>query len=111
MTPEDFFKGYEDKIQDHTKATLWNYLNHGLEPGSFMMAVLENDLLRVFGYADDESIRSLKPIVQLLYSRVPSGCYGSKTAIRDHMRAARANAGILWASYKEPATSGFVRGL
>ena len=111
MTPEELFKGYENAIPEHTRAAIWNYAHHGLPPGSFLTAVLENDLLQAIAYADDDSVKALKPIAQVLYSRVPAGCYGSKAAIRDHMRAARANAGILWASYKEPASSSFVKGL
>jgi hypothetical protein len=53
------------------------YITHGIEPGSFLSAVLTNDLMGALGRADDQNVRLLREYGMILYNDSPSGCYGS----------------------------------
>lgn len=52
------------------------------EPGGFLRAVLENDLVQAFQRADDENLEALFDIVSYLYNEVPSVCWGSPARVR-----------------------------
>ena len=43
-------------IPEHTKGALDRYVDHGLEPGGFLTAVLTNDLFGAVARADSENI-------------------------------------------------------
>ena len=58
------------------------YLEHGVEPGSFMMSVLCNDLRGAIGRADHINSRFLANIVSWLTSEAPSACWGSPERVR-----------------------------
>jgi hypothetical protein len=53
------------------------YVNQGILPGSFLEAVLCNDLKQACACADTDNRRQLFEIVQYLYWEVPSLCWGS----------------------------------
>lgn len=73
------FDGYN--VPMHTQATLDRYINHGLRPGSFLEAVLSNDLFRAVGAADLANTLALTEIVKWLYNRAPIGCHGSEEKV------------------------------
>jgi hypothetical protein len=50
-------------IPEHLWCGLERYLEHRLEPGGFLRAVLENDLSTAIRRADNESMSALKSIV------------------------------------------------
>ena len=54
------------------------WIDHGIEPGHFCMAVITNDLFEAFGRADDTNIARMKDIIMFFYNDAPSGCYGSR---------------------------------
>ena len=64
-------------MNEHTKAGIDRYVQHGIIPGDFLRAVLSNDLKESFGRADLENRRDMFEIVQYLYNNVPSVCWGS----------------------------------
>ncbi len=45
--------------------------------GSFLRAVLTNNLMDAFGYADEENARAMRGWVTFLYNHAPSQCYGT----------------------------------
>ena len=63
----------------------WNglmlYLARGIETGSFLRAVLENDLTEAVGYADDDNRLKLADLVVVLHSTLPSESWGSKDKV------------------------------
>lgn len=65
------------------------YLLHGLEPGSFMTAVLGNDLREACGRADEENRRALYQHVAFLYNYAPSACWGSYEHVRSWLQRFR----------------------
>jgi len=54
------------------------YIEHRIEPGGFLSAVICNDLQLAVGMADAENIRNLPAYVGYFYNEAPSQCWGSK---------------------------------
>lgn len=57
------------------------YLCSGINPGSFLSAILENDLQGAFGYADHNNQRMIHNWTRLLYSHIPSDAKGSREKV------------------------------
>lgn len=53
------------------------YVLHGLQPGSFMRAVLANDLMEAIGRADHENTHAMHRWCALVYNDLPGDCHGS----------------------------------
>jgi hypothetical protein len=53
----------------------------GQMPGSFLSAIIKNDLRDSIGYADDENITRLSAYIQFFYHHAPTGCWGSKEKV------------------------------
>ena len=56
---------------------LARYLDHGIPTGSFLQAVLSNDLFDAFQRADHENQHNMLGVVQYIYDNLPIGAYGS----------------------------------
>lgn len=59
------------------------WITHGIQPGSFLTAVFENDLMEAFARADMFSQMNMFSIVSWIYSHAPMGCRGSRTAMQE----------------------------
>lgn len=73
--------------------SLDRYVKHGIPPGSFLLAVLSNDLMQAVNRADEESAANLREIVSHVYNRLPSGSHGSMEKVEawvEHIRVIRA---------------------
>lgn len=64
-------------IPEHCREGLERYIREGVETGSFLMAVLENDLRRAVECADFVNRQTLPGYVMFLNNYAPSGCWGS----------------------------------
>lgn len=78
---------YEDHadwslIPHHMHDCIRNYVMDGIEPGSFLAALLRNDLMEAFGRADESNARAMRGWATFLYNYVPMECRGSTSAIR-----------------------------
>lgn len=69
-------------IPEHMIGALSRYVFDGLQPGSFLGAVLSNDLRRAVGCADEKNRDNLVNWVTLLYNYVPAACWGSPEKYR-----------------------------
>lgn len=67
-------------IPKGTLEAIQYYIDHGLEPGHFVSAVLKNDLREAVGRADAYNIQVIPHIVSWLYNEAPSNCWGSEEA-------------------------------
>ena len=56
---------------------LIRYVERGITPGGFLLAVLENNLMEATKRADDENLLNLPAFVNFLYNHAPSICWGS----------------------------------
>jgi len=73
-------KGYKFRgvpIPDHLSEGLDLHVLHGLSTGSFLQAVLTNDLREALSRADAEALDALPAIVGWLYNEAPAQCWGS----------------------------------
>ena len=65
----------------HNGITL--YYEHGIEPGSFLTAVINNDLKEAVGRADDTNRHCLYNYMMWFYNEAPSGSWGYANAVSD----------------------------
>lgn len=65
-------------IPSHMREGMRNYIEHGIPPGDFLRAVLENDLASAFERADSINSGRIRDYVVFLYNHAPSECWGSK---------------------------------
>jgi hypothetical protein len=73
-------------IREDLIGALQRYLDHGIMPGSFMTACLENVLSEAFGRADHENIKNLHNIVGYLYNEFPADAWGSREKVQDFLK-------------------------
>lgn len=69
-------------IPEYMRPGLIRYIESRVEPGSFLRAVLENDLYLACGKADENNIKNLPAYIYFLYNFTPTGCWGSKENVR-----------------------------
>lgn len=85
LTDEDFerMRIKEDldrsihKLTEDNLGGLIRYIEHRIEPGSFLHSVLENDLKEACARADSINRRKLFEYVEWLYNEAPHECWGS----------------------------------
>lgn len=77
---------YVELIPSHLKGALDRYVEHGIPPGGFLTACLENNLSEAIGRADEISYGVLREIMAYLYNDVPSRCWGSPRSVESWMR-------------------------
>lgn len=73
-------------IPEHTLAALDRYVNHRLQPGGFLTAVLSNDLFGAVSKADSFNKLALTEICQYIYNEVPSNAWGTYDVVRNYLR-------------------------
>ena len=70
-------------VPEHCRDGLRRYFENRIPPGSFLTAVLSNDLMGAAGRADDVNRHRLLDYCTFLYSYAPRGSFGSPEAVRD----------------------------
>ena len=68
-------------IPQELKVGLKRYVEDHIETGGFLRAVLENDLTKATGKADEENIHLLREIVNYIFNELPMSCWGSKEKV------------------------------
>lgn len=76
----------DERLPEHMRDGMKLYLERGIEPGSFLEAVLSNDLRAACECADHINQRRLFDIVSWLYNEAPAGSWGSPENF-NHWRA------------------------
>ena len=74
----DAFKFRHYVIRPDMMGAIHRYIDHGIPPGSFLTAVIENNLSEAVGRADDENCANLPAFVAYFYNEAPSPCWGSR---------------------------------
>ncbi len=75
-------------VPPHLVAALQRYAEHRIPTGSFLRAVLENDLSGAVARADEESLRALPNIVSYVHWELPGPCWGSPATVSEWLAAA-----------------------
>lgn len=65
---------------------LQHYIENHIKPGSFLSAVIKNDLIAACEQADDENMRNLPAYVAFLYNEAPRQCWGSEEAFKNWLK-------------------------
>lgn len=69
-------------IPDHCRESLRAYVEHGRPVGSFLHAILANNLVGAFSYADDENAARIKDYAEWLWNEAPGDSWGSDETYR-----------------------------
>lgn len=72
-----------------TLDSLKRYVQHHCPTGSFLNAVLENNLMESLGRADEENQRDILEIVRYLHWEMPSACHGSPEKVAAWLEVGR----------------------
>lgn len=64
-----------------------NWIDHGIMPGSFLTAVITNDLNGAVGAADHLNIRLIPEYVFYFYNYCPGNCWGSIEKTQDYQKS------------------------
>lgn len=67
-----------DRLPEHMRSGARLWIEHGIPPGSFLMAVIENNLKEAVFRADGINLPRLPDFVSFFYNEAPSDCWGSK---------------------------------
>lgn len=71
-----------EMLPEHMRHGMQLYYDHGIEPGSFLRAVLENDLCGAAGRADHVNQRCLFQYAQFLFNEVSRICWGNPEKVQ-----------------------------
>ena len=77
-------------LPEHCRDGMRLYVEHGIMPGSFMTAVLENNLVEAFAHADDINIHRMFDYANFLYNELPGNAWGSSAIVLAWAEARRA---------------------
>jgi len=80
--PDTYTFQYMHLTQNDTGA-IKRYIQQGVRPGSFLTAVINNDLHSACECADNINIRIIPAYVAYLYNYAPSGSWGYPGAVDD----------------------------
>jgi hypothetical protein len=69
-------------MNPQTKKMIDDFVRYGYTPGSFIEAVLSNDLCSAFNRADSDNAANLREIVQYVRETVPYGAWRSSDNVR-----------------------------
>lgn len=64
-------------VPEHIRDGIRRYVEQHEEQGSFLMAVLRNDLSEAVGHADGININHMREIMQFIWMYVPALCWGT----------------------------------
>ena len=71
------------KIPEQLHAGLENFLEHHVDVGHCLTAILENDLREAVARADDDVMWALPVVVAYLYNEAPGQAWGCKESVRN----------------------------
>jgi hypothetical protein len=85
---------YSITIPPRTLESLRRYADFGVPTGSFLRAVLCNDLFGTYDRADNENRAAIGAILQYVYNEMPANCWGSREVYHQWMATKQAANGV-----------------
>ncbi len=79
--------GITGEVERRVAVVLQRYIERGISPGDFWIALLSNDLIGTYGHADAENLRDLAQILVCVTNTLPVGAWGSKAQVSNWMAA------------------------
>ncbi len=77
-------------LPEHMQGAMQRYIDNGIEPGSFLLAVLCNDLAGAVGRADSVNRARINDYVMWMHNDAPAACHGSREKVAEWIRARNA---------------------
>ena len=77
------------EMTDLCEGALKRYFEHGLPPGSFLTAIICNDLHRAVGCADSFNLPLIPEYVKFMVNEVPGNAWGNAETMRSWMNQQR----------------------
>ena len=74
------------EIPEHMEESLIRYIEHRVQPGGFLIAVIKGDLFTAVGCADEQNLPLIPRYAQWLLRNAPEECYGSSHAFSNWLR-------------------------
>lgn len=74
---EHWFEGQYSLIPEHMQAALKRYVVDRIRPGSFLSAVISNDLFNTFRSADEVNVKLVPLYVRWFVNIAPAACWGN----------------------------------
>ena len=69
-------------LPEHIRGGTQRWIEHGVPPGDFLIAVICNQLKQSFMWADDINRFRMFDIVSFFYNEAPSECHGSEERMK-----------------------------
>lgn len=74
-----------DCIPEHMRSGLALYIEQGVEPGSFLTAVLCNELVGAYGAADMVNSHCMRAWAEFMYCHMPGATWGNEEIVQGWM--------------------------
>lgn len=81
------YKGKHYEIPDDAGESIEMYVKHGIPPGSFLTAIICNNLRDAFGQADRINAENIPAYVMYFYWEVPAHICGDPATMNHWIRA------------------------
>ena len=65
-------------VPERMRPGIVRYVERGIEPGYFLRAIFQNDLIEAARRADDENAEILPSYALLMLRSLPAACWGSR---------------------------------
>ena len=83
MDQEKIDKAIQMGVPEHTVGALERYINDRIPTGSFLNAVLCNDLVDAISKADEQNLRAIPEIVKFIYNNIPMNSWRTEEKVRE----------------------------
>jgi len=80
-----------DTLPNHMRESIQAYIEDGRPPGDFLRAVLENNLIDAYSYADHLNIAFMREWASWLYNEAPELSRGSRENVDAWIKAGGSN--------------------
>ena len=74
-------------IPEHMIGGALRYFNDHIQPGSFLRALMSNDLMTACNRGDEENLDALAAWAAFLYNEAPRGSFGSPEKVKTWLAA------------------------
>lgn len=85
------FQGFY--IPERMMPGIKRYVEQGIRPGDFLVAIIQNNLKVAVGMADDENLRNIPAYVSYFHNECPMACWGSPEKMKQWMEKKSQEAG------------------
>ena len=85
--PQHWLDGIQSHLPPRMVPGLLRYLEDGIKPGSFLTAIIENNLKEACAMADEENKYLIWDYVNVLYNYAPSDSWGSPERMKQWIEA------------------------